>query len=89
MPYSSVTADSRCAASTEAAIDSTGVIPLPAAISTCWPAVARSGTNEPDGACTSSTSPGLTLCTSHPDTAPPGTSRTPIRGGWPAAAQIE
>ena len=39
--------------------------------------------NEPDGGCTSTTSPGRTSRTSQPDTAPPGTSRTPMRSGWP------
>ena len=70
-------------------MDSTGVIPLPAAISTWWPGTSRSGVNEPDGACTSITSPGLTSCTSQPETAPPATSRTPMRGARPRAAQME
>ena len=43
----------------------------------------------PDGGCTSIRSPGRTSRTSQPDSAPPGTSRTPIRGGWPAGEQIE
>ena len=70
-------------------MDSTGVIPLPAAISTCWPGVSRSGTNEPDGSCTSTTSPALTWRTSQPETAPPATSRTPMRGARPLTAQME
>ena len=32
---------------------------------------------------------GLEVVTSQPETAPPSTSRTPIRGGGPAGAQIE
>ena len=70
-------------------MDSTGVIPLPAAISTCCAGRVQVGVNEPDGACTSTTSPGLTSCTSQPDTAPPATSRTPMRGARPLTAQIE
>ena len=75
--------------SAEAVIERMGVIPEPAAISTCRPGTARSGVNEPAGGCTSMRSPGLTSRTSQPETAPPGTSRTPIRGGWPAAEQME
>ena len=89
LPYSNVTAEPSRAASTEPAMDSTGVIPLPAAISTCCPGTSRSGVNAPDGACTSTTSPGRTWCTSQPDTAPPATSRTPIRGARPLTAQME
>jgi hypothetical protein len=89
LPYSRVTNDSPSAASTDPAMDRTGVIPLPAAIRTCCPGACRSGVNDPDGACASTTSPALTSCTSQPDTAPPATSRTPIRGACPAAAQIE
>ena len=70
-------------------IDSTGVMPDPAAISTCRAGAPRSGVNEPDGGCTSIRSPGRTSRTSQPDSAPPGTSRTPIRGGCPAGEQIE
>ena len=70
-------------------MDRTGVIPLPAAIRTCCPGARRSGVKDPEGAWTSMTSPARTSCTSHPDTAPPATSRTPIRGADPADAQIE
>ena len=70
-------------------MDSTGVIPLPAAISTCCPGVSRSGVNEPEGGCASTTSPARTSCTSQPETAPPATSRTPMRGARPRAAQME
>ena len=81
--------DLSCAASTDEAMDSTGVIPLPAAISTWCPGTSRSGVNEPDGAWTSITSPARTSCTSQPETAPPATSRTPMRGARPWAAQME
>ena len=64
-------------------------MPDPAAISTCEPGVPRSGVNEPVGACTSTVSPGRTSCTSQPETAPPATSRTPIRGAAPKRAQME
>ena len=70
-------------------MDSIGVIPEPAAISTCRPGAVRSGLKDPAGACTSMTSPARTWWISHPDTAPPATSRTPIRGACPAGAQIE
>ena len=53
-------------------MDSTGVMPLPAAIRTWCPGRDRSGVNVPDGAWTSMTSPGRTSWTSQPDTAPPG-----------------
>src|ERR1700684_2675583 len=88
-PYSSVTVDLSLAASTEAAIDIIGVMPEPAAIRTCCPGSLRSGGDRPPGAWTSRVSPALTWRTSHPDRAPPGTSRTPIRGADPAGAQIE
>ena len=58
-------------------------MPEPAAISTCRPGTARSGVKVPPGACTSSASPGWRSCTSQPETAPPATSRTPIRGAAP------
>ena len=45
--------------------------------------------NDPAGGWTSIRSPGRTSRTSQPDMAPPGTSRTPIRGGSPAGEQIE
>ena len=70
-------------------MDKTGVIPLPAASRMWCAGISRSGVNEPDGACTSITSPARTSCTSQPDTAPPATSRTPMRGARPVAAQIE
>src|ERR1700744_2190093 len=89
LPYSRVTVDLSSAASTEAAIDIIGVMPEPAAISTWWPGTDRSGVNEPPGLWTWSVSPAFSSRTSQPDTAPPATSRTPIRGGDPAAAQIE
>ena len=43
----------------------------------------------PLGTWTSRVSPGLTVRTSQPETAPPATSRTPIRGAAPAGAQME
>ncbi len=70
-------------------MDSTGVMPEPAAISTCRAALARSGVNVPVGAWTSMRSPGRTSWTNQPDNAPPATSRTPMRGARPAGAQIE
>ena len=76
-------------ASTDETIDSAGVIPEPATISTWWPATSTSGVKLPLGACTSMRSPGRTSRTSHVETAPSGTSRTPIRGDAPAGAQIE
>ena len=88
LPYSRVTSDP--AASSAAAIDSTGVMPEPAAISTCRrPRAARSGVNAPDGGWTSIVSPGRVPRTSQPDTHPSGTSRTPIRGARPGGTQIE
>ena len=87
LPYSRVTSDP--AASSAAAIDSTGVMPEPAAISTCRPRTARSGVNAPDGGWTSIVSPGRVPRTSQPDTHPSGTSRTPIRGARPGGTQIE
>ena len=72
-----------------AAIDSTGVIPDPAAISTWCPDSVRSGVNAPVGVPTSTSSPGRIWCTSQVENSPSGTSRTPIRGRAPAGAQIE
>ena len=82
LPYSSVTRARPCSRSTDAAIDSIGVMPDPAAIST-WcarrPEVGREGARRrlhvdhvarPDLA----HQPAAT-------SAPPGTSRTPMRGG--------
>ncbi len=89
LPYSSVTVDLSSAARTDAAIDIIGVMPEPAAISTCRPGTVRSGVKVPLGAWTSRVSPALSACTSQPETAPPATSRTPIRGADPAGAQIE
>ena len=43
----------------------------------------------PGGVCTSTTSPGRTSRTSQRENSPSGISRTPIRGGAPAGAQIE
>ena len=70
-------------------MDRTGVIPLPAAISTWWPGRSRSGVNEPEGAWTSMTSPGRTSCTSHPETAPPANLAHADARRGPGAAQIE
>ena len=75
--------------STVAAIDSTGVIPDPAAISTWWPAVAVPGVKRPAGTATEISSPGRTWRTSQRENKPSGTSRTPIRGRAPSGAQIE
>ena len=72
-----------------AAIDSTGVIPDPAAISTWWPAVAVPGVKLPAGVPTEISSPGRTCRTSQRENSPSGTSRTPIRGRAPSGAQIE
>ena len=87
-PYSTV-ASAAGLRSAEAAIDSTGVIPDPAAISTCRPGTRRSAVNDPDGGWTSTRSPGRTSRTSQPETTPPGTSLTPIRSGSPSGAQME
>ncbi len=75
--------------STVAAIDSTGVIPEPAAISTWWPPVSGPGVKLPAGTPTEISSPGLTSRTSQRENSPSGTSRTPIRGRAPSGAQIE
>ena len=72
--------DLSSAARTEAAIDIIGVMPEPAAIRTCRPGTDRSGVKVPLGAWTSRVSPALRVRTSQPETAPPATSRTPIRG---------
>ena len=77
------------AASTLAAMDSTGVIPEPAAIRPWWLPGSISGVNEPDGGATSISSPGCNRSTSHSENSPVSTRRTPIRGSAPAGAQIE
>src|SRR5215469_2896664 len=77
------------AVSSDDAIDSTGVMPDPAATSTCSPTADGPGVNVPAGGCTSTTSPGLTSRTSQLETRPPATSRTPMRGGLPGGTQIE
>jgi hypothetical protein len=64
-------------------------MPLPAAIMKWRPGTSRSGVKDPDGGWTSITSPGRTWRTSQPDTAPPATSRTPMRGARPRTEQIE
>ena len=76
-------------ASTEAAIESAGVIPEPATTRTWCATASTSGVKLPVGGRTSMRSPGRTARTNHGDTAPPDTSRTPIRGAAPAGAQIE
>ena len=80
---------SGCAASADAAIDNTGVIPDPAAIRPWCVPGASSGVNEPAGGATSIASPGETWSTSHSEKSPPSTRRTPTFGSAPAGAQIE
>ena len=85
-PYSSVALPPP--ASTACAIDSTGVIPEPAATSACQPSTSD-GVKLPLGGATSISSPGRTWWTSQRENTPPGTSRTPMRGVVPGGAQIE
>ena len=88
LPYSTLTWAPGWARA-DAVMDSTGVMPDPAAMSTCRAGASRSAVNDPAGGWTSIRSPGRTSRTSQPDMAPPGTSRTPIRGGSPAGEQME
>ncbi len=76
-------------ASTDEAIESTGVIPEPAATHRCRPPATGSARNRPVGVCTSIRVPGRTSRTSQLENSPAGTSRTPTRGGAPTGAQIE
>ena len=80
---------SRCAASTVAAIESTGVIPEPAATSTWCSPGATSGLKRPCGGPTSSSSPAASRSTSQVENRPSSTRRTPMRGAAPSGAQIE
>lgn len=70
-------------------MDIIGVIPDPAAISTWCPGSPGSGVKAPVGGSTSTVSPRRTPCTSQSENSPPGTTRTPIRGGAPAGEQME
>src|SRR5882757_1509354 len=70
-------------------MDSTGVIPEPAAISPWWVPAASSGVNAPAGGATSTSSPGRTPSTSHSENSPPSIRRTPTRSAAPTGAQIE
>ena len=76
-------------ASTDAAIDSIGVMPEPAAMHRCRPPRAGSARKLPEGSATSTVSPGATWWISHDENMPPGISRTPMRGAAPAGAQME
>ena len=80
---------SACAASTVAAIESTGVIPEPAATRTWCSPAATSGEKRPCGGPTSISSPGVSRSTSQVENSPVSTRRTPIRGAAPSGAQIE
>ena len=76
-------------ASTEAAIETIGVMPEPAAMQRWRPGLAGSARKLPVGGATSTGSPGPTSRMSHDENIPPGISRTPIRGAPPAGAQME
>ena len=89
LPYTSVTCVSAWAASTLAAMESTGVIPDPAATRPWCVPGRSSGVNAPDGGATSSSSPATSRSTSHSENKPSVTRRTPTRGAAPACAQIE
>lgn len=75
-------------ASSVAAIDSTGVMPLPPTIAAYRPG-AGSRVNRPAGVITSSSSPTLISFSAYVEKAPPSTSRTPtrsVRGPSPSGA---
>ena len=76
-------------ASTDAAIESIGVMPEPAAMHRWRPGLAGSARKLPVGRLHLDGSPGPTSRTSHDENSPPGISRTPIRGAAPAGAQME
>jgi hypothetical protein len=92
LPYTSTTSLAGSTSSTDAAIDSTGVMPLPAATS---PTVRRAagsstGPNRPAGGSTSSSSPGRSPVVTHVENAPPSSCLTATRSGPPALLlQIE
>ncbi|GAA3091929.1 hypothetical protein GCM10020001_003910 [Nonomuraea salmonea] len=71
------------------AIDSSGVMPEPAATHRWRSPPSGSACQEPVGGCTSMTVPGRTSWTSQEENRPPGISLTPMRGAAPAGAQIE
>ena len=77
-------------ARTEAAIESIGVMPEPAAMQRCRPGLRRVGAEAAGGRRhLDAAPPGATSRMSHDENIPPGISRTPIRGAPPAGAQIE
>ncbi len=70
-------------------MDSIGVMPEPAAISTWWPGSSRVGVKAPVGGMTSTMSPGRISSTSQEENSPSVTIRTPMRGAAPAGEHSE